>query len=229
MGLGDSRQISSIVIHPSKPDTVYVAAMGYEWGRNAERGIFKTTDGGRNWKKILYVNDTAGFIDLQADPKNPEVLYAAAWQRFRFGGGDMAESGPESGIYKTIDGGRTGRSQHGLPKGTKARSPLRWRATIQNSLCGNPTVSGAGGKRTIDTGGIFRSVDGVNSWQRMNPTMTRLLLRSHQRGSGDDIAFGCRFRLMVQQWRQDVVKANMKHVHNDLTGSGSIRRSAPLL
>ena len=62
------------MIHPTRPDTVYVAAMGYEWGRNDERGIFKTTDGGKTWNKILYVNDTTGFIDLQADPKNPEVL-----------------------------------------------------------------------------------------------------------------------------------------------------------
>src|SRR5216683_6558482 len=76
MGLEDSRQISAIIIHPKKPDTVYVAAMGYEWGRNNERGIFKTTDGGKTWSKILFVNDTTGFIDLQADPKNPDVLYA---------------------------------------------------------------------------------------------------------------------------------------------------------
>src|SRR6266545_3260359 len=106
MGLGESRQISAIVIHPTKPDTVYVAAMGYEWGRNSERGIFKTVDGGKSWTKVLFINDTTGFVDLQADPKNPDVLYAAAWQRFRFGGGDMAESGPGSGLYKTMDGGK---------------------------------------------------------------------------------------------------------------------------
>src|SRR6266545_3451694 len=106
MGLGESRQISAIVIHPTKPDTVYVAAMGYEWGRNSERGIFKTVDGGKSWTKVLFINDTTGFVDLQADPKNPDVLYAAAWQRFRFGGGDMAESGPGSRIYKTTDGGK---------------------------------------------------------------------------------------------------------------------------
>src|SRR4026209_1177256 len=93
MGLPESRQISSIVIHPTRPNIVYVAAMGYEWGRNDERGIFKSIDGGKTWNKILFVNDTTGFIDLQMDPNRPDTLYAGAWQRFRFGGGDMAESG----------------------------------------------------------------------------------------------------------------------------------------
>ena len=220
MGLIESRQISAIVIHPSKPDTVYVAAMGYEWGRNDERGIFKTTDGGKTWNKVLFVNDTTGFIDLQADPKNPDVLYAAAWQRFRFGGGDMAESGPESGIYKTIDGGRKWtKLSTGLPAEDKSKITL---AVARNNsrmvyaaiLTGEPAP---GGKRTIDTGGVFRSIDAGRSWQRMNPAMTSYYYDRINVDPGDDNRIWMPvFDLMVStDGGKTLVKANIKHVHND--------------
>lgn len=223
MGLPESRQISSIVIHPTRPDTVYVAAMGYEWGRNNERGIFKTTDGGKTWNKILFVNDTTGFIDLQADPKNPEVLYAAAWQRFRFGGGDMAESGPESGIYKTLDGGKKWvKLSNGLPREDKSKITL---AVARNNskivyaaiLTGEPAP---GGKRTIDTGGVFRSNDAGQSWQRMNPAMTSYYYdRINVDPADDNRIWMPVFDLMVStDGGKTLVKSNMKHVHNDQHG-----------
>ncbi|MFN2492451.1 MAG: hypothetical protein ABR501_06160, partial [Pyrinomonadaceae bacterium] len=223
MGLKDSRQISAIVIHPKTPDIVYVAAMGYEWGRNNERGIFKTTDGGKTWNRILFVNDTTGFIDLQADPKNPDVLYAAAWQRFRFGGGDMAESGPGSGIYKTTDGGKNwAQLKNGLPKEDKSKITL---AVARNNskivyaaiLTGEPAP---GGKRTIDTGGVFRSTDGGNTWQRMNPMMTSYYYdRINVDPSDDNRVWMPVFDLMVStDGGKTLVKANLRHVHNDLHG-----------
>src|SRR5579864_8358451 len=87
MGLADTRHIGKIVIHPNDPNTVYVAAVGHLWGSNAERGVFKTTDGGKTWKKILYKDEHTGAIDLVMDPKNPEVLFAAMYQRQRKGWG----------------------------------------------------------------------------------------------------------------------------------------------
>ena len=223
MGLGDSRQISSIVIHPARPDTVYVAAMGYEWGRNSERGIFKTIDGGKSWNKILFVNDTTGFIDLQIDPKHPDTLYAAAWQRFRFGGGDMAESGPESGIYKTTDGGKRWiKLNNGLPREDKSKITLAVGRNNSNIvyaaiLTGEPA---AGGKRTIDTGGVFRSVDAGKSWIRMNPTMTSYYYDRINVDPSDDYRVWMPvFDLMVStDGGKTMIKANMKHVHNDLHG-----------
>ena len=76
MGLKETRQIGRIVVHPTNPDVVYVAASGRMWGPNADRGLYKTTDGGRTWKKMLYVNDVTGATDVAMDPSNPEILYA---------------------------------------------------------------------------------------------------------------------------------------------------------
>ncbi len=221
MGLPESRQISAIIIHPTQPNIVYVAAMGYEWGRNEERGIFRTTDGGKTWSRMLFINDTTGFIDLQADPKRPQVLYAAAWQRFRFGGGDMAESGPGSGIYKSVDGGaKWEKLSNGLPgeavgKITLAIARHNTNIIYAAILTGEPA---AGGKRTVDTGGVFRSSDGGKSWLRMNPAMTSYYYDRIYVDPGDDNHIWMPvFDLMVSSdGGKTLVKGNMKHVHNDL-------------
>ncbi len=104
-GLQTTEQIGAILVHPTDPRTVYVAAMGHLWGRNPERGVFRTRDDGRTWDKVLYVNDATGAIDLAMDPRDPSVVYASMWQRLRSAGAQMAESGPGSGIFKTTDGG----------------------------------------------------------------------------------------------------------------------------
>jgi photosystem II stability/assembly factor-like uncharacterized protein len=106
MGLKETQYISRIRIHPTNPDIVYVAALGHVFGPNPERGVFKTTDGGRTWNKILFRNDSTGVIDLIFDPSNPNTLYAALWQAGRTPW--MLVSGGEgSGIFKTTDGGAT--------------------------------------------------------------------------------------------------------------------------
>lgn len=221
MGLRDSRQISAVVIHPTNPEIVYVAAMGYLWGRNSERGIFKTTDGGRTWNKSLFVNDTTGCIDLQMDPKNPKVLYAAAWQRFRFGAGDMAESGPDSGIYKTTDGG-----QHwvelteGLP--TDEMGKINLSVARHNTKIVYAAVltgeSAGSGKRTSETGGVFRSENGGQSWQRVNPMTTSYYYqRIDVDPSDDNRVWMPVFDLMLStDGGKKFVKTNIRHVHNDL-------------
>src|SRR4029453_4526807 len=104
--------------HPTNPDIVFVAASGHEWTDNENRGVFKTTDGGRSWKKVLYRSPRTGAIDLVMDPGNPNVLYAAMWQRVRRKGSDHGV-GPgyqESGIWKTSDGGQSwSEANAGLP------------------------------------------------------------------------------------------------------------------
>jgi photosystem II stability/assembly factor-like uncharacterized protein len=109
MGLTDTGTISRIVVHPTNPNTVYVAAGGHEWTDNDMRGVFKTTDGGKSWQKVLFISPRTGAIDLVMDPADPGTLYAAAWQRIRRKWNDPAvERGyGEGGIFKTTDAGKT--------------------------------------------------------------------------------------------------------------------------
>src|SRR5688500_3091590 len=108
-GLTDTQTIARIIVHPTDPDIVYVAASGHEWTDNETRGVFKTTDGGRTWKKVLYRSARTGAIDLVMDPRDPNTLYAAMWQRVRRKWSDpRVEPGyNESGIWKTTDSGAT--------------------------------------------------------------------------------------------------------------------------
>lgn len=118
MGLSGTYTIPRIVIHPENPDIVYVAASGHEWTNNKERGVYKTTDGGKTWEKVLYIDEKTGAIDLVMDPSDHETLYAATWQRIRLKWNDP-RNGPDytgSGIYKTMDGGKTWKPiNNGLP------------------------------------------------------------------------------------------------------------------
>ncbi|HTS26547.1 MAG TPA: hypothetical protein VMH81_11780 [Bryobacteraceae bacterium] len=124
MGLEETRHVGKIVIHPSDPNTVYVAAVGHLWGSNPERGVFKTTDGGKSWTKVLYRDEHTGAIDLAMDPKDPSVLFAAMYQRQRKGWG-FNGGGPGSGIFRTTDGGAHWTElKNGLPAGDKGRIGL---------------------------------------------------------------------------------------------------------
>jgi photosystem II stability/assembly factor-like uncharacterized protein len=126
MGLRDSKHIGRIVLHPGDSDIVYVAAMGHLWGPNDERGLYRSTDGGETWDRILFVDDETGAVDVALDPSDPEVLYAAMYQRQRrpwgFHGG-----GPGSGLYKSTDGGDSwtrltdAAPDNGLPTGDVGR------------------------------------------------------------------------------------------------------------
>jgi hypothetical protein len=121
MGLPESHHIARIVIHPTNPDVVYVAAIGHLFSRNAERGVYRTTDGGKTWKKVLYVNDGVGAIDLVINRQTPSTLYAAMYDKDRKPW-QIVESGPESAVYKTEDGGdKWERLGGGLPTGKIGR------------------------------------------------------------------------------------------------------------
>jgi photosystem II stability/assembly factor-like uncharacterized protein len=106
MGLADTQHIGQIEIDPRNPNVVYVAALGHLWGPNQERGLYKTTDGGKTWTRPLFINEDTGVVDVKVDPQSPDTVYAAAYQRrraaFGFNGG-----GPGSALYKSTDGGAT--------------------------------------------------------------------------------------------------------------------------
>ncbi len=157
MGLGDTRHISRIIISRGDPNVVYVAAMGHLWGPNSERGIYKTIDGGLTWKKILYVNENTGFSDLEMDPENSQVMYAAAYEHRRLPY-RMVSGGPGSGIYRTTDGGLTWtRLKQDLPEGMMGRIGL---AVAKN----RPGVVYA--LIEHQDPGIWRSEDYGQTWKR---------------------------------------------------------------
>ncbi|MCO6479935.1 MAG: glycosyl hydrolase, partial [Phaeodactylibacter sp.] len=123
LGLAETHHIGRIVLHPDNPDVAWVAALGHLYSPNEERGIYKTTDGGQNWEKTLYINENTGGIDLIIDPQDPNTLYAATWERERRAW-NFVESGPGSAIYKSTDGGATwadiSSGQEGFPSGEYA-------------------------------------------------------------------------------------------------------------
>jgi photosystem II stability/assembly factor-like uncharacterized protein len=175
MGLRDSRAIGRIVIHPAGPDTVYVAALGHLWGPNNERGVYKTTDGGKTWNRVLFVDDTTGFVNLEMDPADPNTLYAAAWHRLRWGGSHMEGVGKGSGLYKTTDGGKTWTRltdpalKNGLPTERIGRigiaiAPRNPRLILVMIQVDRGITDPSQGR----FGGVFRSADGGKSWTQIN-------------------------------------------------------------
>ena len=171
LGLDETRHIGRVVVHPTNPDVAYVAALGNLWKPSTERGVFKTSDGGRTWSKVLYLDTLTGVVDLVMDPGDPNTLVAASYQRLRrawgFNGG-----GPGSGIHKTTDGGRTWRRiRNGLPAGDVGRIGLAISATNRQVL--NATIEHRG------EGGTYRSTDGGESWRRVTNLNPRPMYYSH--------------------------------------------------
>jgi photosystem II stability/assembly factor-like uncharacterized protein len=121
VGLPEAGQIGRIAVHPTDPDTAWVAALGHAFGPNRERGVYRTRDGGRSWENVLWVSDEAGAVDLALDPSNPRIVYATTWQAVRKPW-DMISGGPGSGLFRSLDGGDTWvELTEGLPEGIKGR------------------------------------------------------------------------------------------------------------
>lgn len=159
MGLKRSLHIGKIIVHPTDPDVVYVAAMGPLWGPGGDRGVYRTSDGGATWQQVLAIDENTGVVDLEMDPRDPEVIYAASYQRRRHVW-TLINGGPGSGIHKTTDGGKTWtRLTGGLPSVDLGRIGL--------ALAGpEPDVVYAIIEAAGDKGGFFRSTDGGLNWDK---------------------------------------------------------------
>ena len=161
LGLKDSRHIARIVVHPGNPDIVWVAVMGHLFGPNTERGVYKTIDGGKTWRRVLFVNEQTACSDVVMEPGNPSVLYAGMW-RVKRTPYSMESGGEGSGLYKSTDGGETWTNlsvRKGLPKGVwgvvniavPASNPDKVYAMIENA-----------------DGGLFLSIDRGDTWTKVN-------------------------------------------------------------
>ena len=161
-GLRDSRAIGKVIVNPTNPDVVFVAALGHPYGSNTERGIFRTTDGGKTWERVLYKDENTGGIDVAFDPHNSNILFAALWQARRTSW-SMSSGGPGSGLYRSNDGGTTWKhiEEHGLPKGPYGK--------IGVSVAANSDRVYALIEAHNPDGGLYRSDDGGESWQLVNP------------------------------------------------------------
>jgi len=189
VGLERSEHISKIIVHPEEPNTVWVAAQGPLWSSGGERGLYKTTDGGKKWTQVLEAGPWTGVTDLAIDPRDPDVLYAATWQRHRTVAAYVG-GGPESGIYKSEDGGKTWtRLVKGLPGDPEAkakpndaskhktRPPAK---PIDDGNMGkiglalsphNPDVLYAAIELNLRKGAVFRSTDRGASWEKRSDTV----------------------------------------------------------
>jgi photosystem II stability/assembly factor-like uncharacterized protein len=160
MGLADSHHIGRIQIDPRNPNVVYVAALGHLWGPNEERGLYKTTDGGKSWMRVLFINQDTGVVDVKLDPRNPDTIFAAAYERrrtpFGFNGG-----GPDSALYKSSDGGATWKKlTKGLPSGGDI-GRIGISIYFRDSAIMYAQVQHA-------DGGLYRSEDHGETWVKMS-------------------------------------------------------------
>ncbi|HXA52186.1 MAG TPA: hypothetical protein VNV86_17840, partial [Candidatus Acidoferrum sp.] len=163
VGLHDSRAIGKILIHPHNPEIALVAALGHPFGPNAERGVFRTADGGKTWDKVLYKDENTGAVDLCFDPNNPNIVFAALWQTRRTPWG-MDNGGSGSGMYRSGDGGVTWKQVQGggLPRGPWGKVGI---AVAANSERVYALIQ-------AKEGGLFRSENGGVAWQLVNPSRT---------------------------------------------------------
>jgi photosystem II stability/assembly factor-like uncharacterized protein len=164
IGLDDTQQIGAVVVDPHDANVVYVAALGHAYGPNAERGVFKTTDGGKTWSKVLFKNDDTGAIDLSLDPQHPQTIYASLWQTRRPPWNTYPPSnGPGSGLYKSTDGGATWTHlTNGLPRNVgrigvavAPSDPSRVYALVDAT-------------HNVNAGGVYGSTDGGATWTHLS-------------------------------------------------------------
>ncbi|MEZ5163110.1 MAG: hypothetical protein R2688_05045, partial [Fimbriimonadaceae bacterium] len=173
MGLEKTRHISTILLDPKNPNTIYVGALGNLWGTNPDRGVYKSTDGGKTWNKVLFVNDKTGIIEMLMDPRDPNTIYAASWERFRWPY-RWASGGAGSALYKTTDGGKNWtKLTDGLPKGDIGRIGLSMMASKPDTMIASIEHK--------DEGGVYKSTNAGKSWTKLNPINPRPFYFSNPR------------------------------------------------
>ncbi len=176
MGLEKTQHIGGIVVHPTNPNIVYVAALGATWSSNPERGVYKTTDGGTTWQLVKFISDKAGFVDVKLDPRNPNTVWAAAWERVRTPY-SLKSGGLGSGLWKSTDAGTTWTEVKGsgFPDGLKGRIRIAIAPSNPDVMytmveAQRPALSTTVviPERNPPLNGLYRSADGGRTWTQQN-------------------------------------------------------------
>lgn len=163
IGLEDVQQVGRLIVHPSNPDIVFVAGLGHPYGSNEERGVFRTKDGGKTWDKVLYLDRYTGAIQVEFDPNNSEVIYADMWEHQEGPWENAKFSGPNSGLYKSVDGGNSWKKlTQGLPTADQGLGRIGIGISKSNSDLLFATV------QADEMGGIYKSTDAGESWTFLN-------------------------------------------------------------
>ena len=223
LGLTDSEHLSRIVIHPKDGNTVYACALGHLWNSNQERGVFKTTDGGKSWKKVLYRDENTGCAEMVMDPQDPNVLYAAMWdvrrQPFNFRSG-----GPGSGLFKSTDGGATWHElRKGLPEGDLGRIGLAIPAAKNTRIYAVVEAK--------NHTALYRSDDSGETWTEVNNSFNisgrPVLLCPHHRRSQQS-GPGLQARLWSdrqRRWRKEFQRSHVDELRVRATAFTAITTS----
>lgn len=163
VGLDDVQQVGRLIVHPSNPDVVFVAGLGHPYGSNEMRGVFRTKDGGKTWDKVLYLDQYTGAIQVEFDPNNPEVVYADMWEHQEGPWENAKFSGPNSGLYKSTDGGETWKKlTKGLPTAEQGLGRIGIGISRSNSSIIYATV------QSNEGGGLYKSTDAGESWSYLH-------------------------------------------------------------
>lgn len=215
MGLENSERIADIIIHPENSDVVFVAVLGPLWNASEERGFYKTSDGGKTWEKLFYIDENTGFADLDIDPKNPDILYATTWQ-FRRRPDFFNSGGPGSAVYKSTDGGKTwNKIQNGLPKGNLGRmaisvAPSNGEVIYLSVEC-----------EKEEEKGMYLSTDAGASWKLISSafgTKVRPFYFSRvvTDPKNDSIVYKCGLNLIISEDRAERFRTVSSGVHSDI-------------
>ena len=179
MGLEKTQHIGRVVVHPRNPNIVYVAALGAAWKTNPERGLYKTTDGGQTWNLVKFISDRAGFVDIELDPTNPDIIWATSWERIR-GPYYLKSGGPGSGLWKSTDAGATWTEVKGTgwPETQKGRINLSIFPGDGKIVYAIVEADSAPNTRTGQPpqqlkNGLYKTTDGGATWEKMHDANTR--------------------------------------------------------
>ena len=192
-GLEGTQAIGRVVIHPTKADWVYVAALGHPWGANEERGLYRTKDGGDTWERVNFVSEDAGFVDIDMHPRNPDILWATSWERVR-GPYFFQSGGPGSAIWKSTDAGDTWEKVEGggLPETMLGRLEIAIAPSypqVMYAMVEAEAPEEADEEGNRNASGLYRSADGGETWEFMNSNNSRPFYYSGVWVSPDDPDF----------------------------------------